>query len=353
MESKRMIMVRMVLSRGFFILMLLTTGIWYILGLTGSFSPPAMTVVFFALFAAGAVLLFYLLYRHGKPVTDHFLFRCCAAGFVILLTLQLAAASYLEMTTSWDPGGVLTSAKECVENRAIITHTNYFSRFQNNTGLLTIEVLYFFVLDFFNIPIGMYTASLLNIVFTDIAILFMVLFIRKTWDNNRALLYMVISVFFMPNFLYIPVMYTDTMSMVFITLPLYLFSCYLRQERRKIRIIQLAAISLLLCAGTKVKGSVAILLVALSVYLIINRSWRRWLAALLLLVIPFTLASVGFDWSMRAVKVIRADEDIYRFPVEYWVYMGLMMKADLTMRTSNIYMACRTMRQGKKPDGQA
>lgn len=319
--------IQRILLVGFYALTALTTGVWYITGIFSIRTPLLETLLFLLLAVLTAGILFFFANRLKDRLSQKTFIGMTVLCFAALILLQLAAAYVLEQGPAWDPGGVFISAKECVEQSAIITHTNYFSRFPNNTGLLFIEVLYFFLLRAVGIPITMFAASLLNVLFIDLAILFLFLFVRKVWGNRVAMLYLLMSLFFMPNVLYVPVVYTDTMSMVFVTLALYLFACYLKGResgaRLRTQILQLLAISFVLTAGTKVKGSVVILFVAFIVYLMCTVSFKKWIPALLVLLLPFFLLSAGFDAGMRSVNVIREDERQFRFPTEYWIYMGL------------------------------
>lgn len=310
--------------RGFFVLATAITGVFFVIGILDALLPQHLTTGWYALpLLALLVLLCCFIGRRGCTVSGRQLLILSAVGFTLIFALQLAAASVFEQEPAWDPGGVFVSAKEYVERGKIITHEHYFDRFTNNCGLLAVEVLFFKVFQYTGIPITLYTASLVNILFTDAALLFMLLFVRKVWGNKKALVYMVLTVCFIPYVLYVPVMYTDTMSMVFVTLPLYLFACMLRQPSWKLRLLQLFSISLLLLCGTKIKGSVGILLVALVFYMLLRFKLRRFLAALLVVLIPFLGLSLGFDAVMKRTGVITEHQEEFQFPSEYWIYMGL------------------------------
>lgn len=327
-----MAMLQKVTARGFFLLALVTTGVFFLLGAVDALLPQHLYTGWYALpLLAVLALLVYLLGRCGRTVSGKQLLIVSVTAFVLLIALQLVSADVFLQEPAWDPGGVFISAKEYVEQGKIITHEHYFDRFPNNCGLLAFEVLLFKMFRILGIPITMYAASLVNLLFTDVALLFMLLFVRKVWGNKKALLFVILSFCFTPFILYIPVVYSDTMSMVFITLPLYLFACMLKQHSWKLRLVQLLSISVLLLCGTKIKGSVGILLVALLFYLLTRWKLQRFLAALLVVLIPFAGLSYAFDAVMKRTGVVTSRQDEFRFPSEYWVYMGLQGKGGFLM----------------------
>ncbi len=316
--------VRGILTKLFFALCLLILGSCYIIGMVYSGSPRWLTALFGSFFAAIGLLLGFLIVKYGKKLSDKKLLVFALSAFAVLVAFQFLAIYYLSVEPSWDFGGVYVSAREYVEHGRIITHEHYFERFYNNTGLLAIEIIYFKLLTFLGIPIQYFHGSFLNMLFIDAAIAFMLLFVRKLWGNSRALLFLIISLGFTPYILYAPIYYSDSMTMLFISLPLYLFVCCIKQEKAWIKALQLIFASLLLSMGTKTKGTVIILLVAMLFYIIFNFGIKKIIAAFLLLLIPFAGFSFAFDYAMQAKGIIKEENmDAIEFPMEYWLYMGL------------------------------
>ncbi len=316
---------RAFLTKAFFAVCLLTLGSFYIIGMI-NMTPSRgwLAAIFGVAFAALGLLIGFLIHRNADKITNRKLIILSAVAAVMLVFLQVMTIYYLSVEPSWDFGGVFVSAREYVERGRIITHEHYFERFSNNTGILAIEIVFFKLLNLLGIPVQYYHGSFLNILFIDAAVLFMLLFVRKVWGNARALMFLIIAFCFTPYILYAPIYYTDSISMIFISLPLYLFACALKCGKTWQKIVLLVSISLLLSMGTKTKGTVAILLVALLIYIIFNFDIKKIIASILLLVIPFLGFSLTFDYAIEAKGIIKKENiEQIKFPPEYWLYMGL------------------------------
>ena len=135
--------------------------------------------------------------------------------------------------------------------------------------------------------------------------------------------------FFSPFYLYIPIFYTDTLSMPFLAaVPLMVDSCCENKEtentsglRGKILPIMLG---ILLFIGSAIKGSLLILLIAVSIYTILRLNWKRWLPVLSCVFLGFILSS--FMWSTFVFDtgiVTRESSYEHKFPPQHWVMMGM------------------------------
>lgn len=351
-QSLRAEKVKSNLTASFFVLAVATTGVLFAIGIVTCYTPLQDTIPAFVLCAAAAAGLYCLVQRFGELFTSKRLFLFAAVLFAVLILLQLRLGYSLQVNPSWDPGGVYISAKEYVLRGKIITHEHYFDRFSNNTGLFSIEVLYFKLLSMLGLDIVPYQGTVLNLVITDAAIFFMFLFVRKVWGNQKAAVYLIISFFFTPYILYMPILYSDTVSMLFITLACYLFACVCHQKKRWVQAVLLVLISLVLAFGTKVKGSVAILLVALLLYVIFNFGVKRMLVTGLLLLLPFFIYSNVHEIAMEKLHVYTADKEIYEFPLEYWFYLGIDTPGGFSDPIFQEVYAQKTL-EGKKETARA
>lgn len=269
----------------------------------------------------------YFTEKYSEKITDRILFRICFGAAVVLAVSQLAAGYLLAVNPGWDFGGVYLSACDYVTHGRIITHEHYFERFSNNTGLLMWEIILFRFLKLLGIESSvLYGAAgiAMNIFAIDLSILFTVLFARRTWGNARAVLTLFLCVLFTPFVLYSPIFYTDSMSLPFTAIPLYLFSCGVQAEKPAVRLPLWVATGLLLAFGTKVKGNIAILLVAFCLYAAFNFGWKRFVAFLLAAWLPFFGFSALFDSQVKRMGLIHEKNlEQIQFPTEYWFYMGL------------------------------
>lgn len=313
-----------VLTKLFFTVALLTLGACYVIAIVTCAAMQAMTALFTVIFAGLAAGIAYLIHRYKLMITDRKLYAFTGVYLLVSIAFQVLTVYYLSVEPTWDFGGIFISAREYVERGSIITHEHYFERFYNNAGLLAIEILYFKLFSLLGIPVDVTQGHALNVLFINAAIVFMMLFVRKMWGNDRALFYLVNSLGFTPYILYAPIFYSDTMTMLFISLPLYLFACFLKGKKRGMRAAQLVAISLILSLGYKTKGTVLILMIAMLAYIVVNFEIKRIIASVLLLILPFSAFYVAFDYAMEAKRIVKTEYlDEIEFPMEYWLYMGL------------------------------
>lgn len=311
------------LTATFFLLAVAIAGVLFAIGILTVTTPLWLTIPAFLFVAGGAAMLCCFVLKYQQAITAKRLFIFAGLAFAVLMAVQLRLSYSLQVVPSWDPGGVYISAREYVTRGKIITHVHYFDRFSNNTGLLCIEILYFKALTLLGLEIVPFHGTVLNIFITDAAIFFMFLFVRRIWGNPKAAVYLMISFFFTPYILYMPILYSDTVSMLFVALACYLFACFLQEKRRCRQALLLVLISLDLSFGTKVKGTVAILLVALLLYAAFHFGFKRILAVVLLLIIPFVAYSAVHEYAMEKLHVYTQDRETYKFPLEYWFYLGI------------------------------
>lgn len=316
-------------ARGFFLLAVLTTGIFYLVGVAAAFAPELHTGLYLLPFLAVFALLCFAFVRRGCEISDEVLLLASVIVFILLAVLQYFCAQVFQQVPSGDSGEVFTAAKEYAEQGRIVTNIYYFDRSPGDSGLFTVLALLFSVLHAAGIPITMSAATLLNLVFIDAALLFMLLFVRRVWGNKKALLYLIMTFLFTPYILYVPIVYTDTVGMLFVTAALYLFACLLKQKGRGFRVLQLVALSLLLGFGTVMNGSAVLVLIAMIVYLALRLRIRRFLAVLLVLAVPYAGFLLGFDTLMLKTGVITYERAEHRIPPEFQIYTGLRQEEDL------------------------
>lgn len=316
-------------ARTLFLLAVITAGVFYLIGIAAAFAPGLYTGLLWLSFLIIFAVLCFAIGRRSCEISNELLILISFIAFILLLVLQFFCVQVFVQEPSGDYGDVFLAAKEYAGQGRILTNVHYFDRSPEDCGLFVILALFFLVLNFLGIPITASAAALLNMVFIDAALLFMLLFVRKIWRNKKALIFTVMSLFFTPYILYVPLLYTDTVSMLFVTSSLYLFACLLKQRSRGFRVLQMVSVALLLGFGTAIKSGVLAVLVALLIYLALRLRIQRFLAVLLAFVIPFAGFLLGFDTLMKKEGIITPAQNEYRLPPEFRIYTGLQKDEDL------------------------
>ena len=259
-------------------------------------------------------------------ISNKLLVRTACVLLPLNLMLQIAAAYFLAVYPAWDFGAVFLSAYEFVTKGEFLSYPVYFYRYPHNRGSLLL--LY----TLFQIPhrLGLRTLDRFlawgigfNLAAIQLANLLMLLFCKKTWGNRVALLYLYASVFFLPNILYGAIVYTDTLSMPFVAAVLLLFCLYLRSDTRPRRIFCLLLLSLVSFWGIQIKATVGIVLIAILLYALFSFPFRRFLAVLLLTLLPFLPLQLGHRQALTPFHFSQEAQHDYQYPAEYWLYVGL------------------------------
>lgn len=316
-------------ARTLFLLAVMTAGVFYLIGIAAAFAPELYTGLLLLAFLIIFAVLCYTIGRRSCEISNELLLLVSFIVFILLLVLQFFCMQVFVQVPSGDYGDVFLAAKEYAGQGRILTNVHYFDRSPEDCGLFVILALFFSVLNFFGIPITASAVDLLNMVFIDAALVFMLLFVRKVWGNKKALIFMVISLLFTPYILYVPLVSAGTVSMLFVTSSLYLFACLLKQRSRGFRVLQMVSVALLLGFGTVIKSSVAAVFIALLIYLALRLRIQRFLAVLLAFVIPFAGFLLGFDTLMKKAGIITPAQNEYRLPPEFRIYTGLQKDEDL------------------------
>lgn len=311
--------------RGFYILCLLVSVPVYTSGIIGLRKDLKMAFAFL-FFAAAGIVIGYILNKKEDIITNKKFICMIIAAVIISASLQGISAYFLAVEPTWDYGIIFKSAYEYVTTDSIQTYTTYFDRYQNNAGIFFLISRYFKLLYGLGITqqVGLLAAGMvLNIVFMQISTVFMALFCRNTFGTKAAVLYLIISTFFMPYIGYAPIFYTDTLSMPFAALALYFFSMCIKSLAISKQVLWGIGISFSLFIGYIIKGSTIIILIAMLIYMLFKLNIKRLGLIMVSVIVPLFLLSMVFSTVVRSVGIIHDDEKKHQYPAEYWIYLGL------------------------------
>ena len=219
--------------------------------------------------------VFYYLYKKNnksflerKPKkTDYFLV------VTIIFFIQFILAKFTYARYGWDCGKVISDVYGLINSGKF--EFLYYAQYPNNIGIFiiiknVIEIAKYFV-DVQIIYNCFLSAMIFNIIMVDIASIFTFLTIKKVIGNKSAYLSLI---FIFPLMLfspYINIPYTDTISMVFPIIILYLYICIkeLPKERIKKYILSFL-LGMLMLIGIFIKPTVIIMPIAIIIIGILN-----------------------------------------------------------------------------------
>lgn len=228
------------------------------------------------------------------------------------LVLQLGVVFLFQVHPSWDFGVVVRNASLLASGKPI---SSYFIHYPNN---LLIVILLALVGKITVPSLAVYlTFSMLATTASEYLIYLIAV---KLFGRTTGLFCLAASVGFIPYFFYAPIVYTDTLSLLFLLLPLYVL--IQRDGTFQESSIAVTAASVILALGVLLKGLLIIFVIAFSLTLLIILSNRKKVY-FLLPVICLILVSFLFNESIFSSGVLHREQvQRFSFPVTHWLLMG-------------------------------
>jgi 4-amino-4-deoxy-L-arabinose transferase and related glycosyltransferases of PMT family len=241
----------------------------------------------------------------ARPVTVPVLL---AIGLVI----QLGVVLLFRVFPSWDFGTVVRNATLLATGKPI---SSYFIYYPNNMLIVILLAL------IGKITVPSLAAYLIFSILATAASDYLIYQIAvRLCGKTAGLFCLTASVAFIPYFLDAPIVYTDTLSLPFLLVPLYLM--IRRDGTFRESFIAVTAASVILALGVLLKGLLIIFVIAFSLTLLIILSNRKKLY----FVLPFLclfLVSFLFNESIFISGVLHQEQvQRFSFPVTHWLLMG-------------------------------
>lgn len=243
--------------------------------------------------------------------------------FIILIILQLIIAILFVVTPSWDFGWVFNHALADIESGQSIFTSIYLNQFGNNLGITLL--LKYFYLPFYLLGINHYLVLgiLLNIVLIDLGLIYLYKLLTISVKKNYTNLFLFMIITFTPFICYVPIFYTDTISLPFGIMSIYYLYKFCYTEQKKKRDIILSG--LLLGIGSILKVTVLIVYVAILVWIFLREKTeqKRYIVkVIVLLTVSVLVPLLSFKIYTNA-NLSKKMLDKYQIPTTHWIMMGL------------------------------
>src|SRR5574344_547546 len=227
------------------------------------------------LFAFIILLLLFLIYKFindkFKNITYKREILFIIIFFIIVTIIQFVVIKELNVDPGWDYGVVFNNAYNYVltGSRSRAVYIEYFQYFPNNIFLFVMLLVFIKLV----LLIGLtdtQAAIIMNIIFIDAALLILCLVCRKKFNKKNAIFTMLITLFFLPIFLYTPIFYSYTLSMFIGILFVYLFTFINKDKISLKNILLFIIIGVLAFIGKSLKITSLIVFIALFFDLFLN-----------------------------------------------------------------------------------
>ncbi len=305
------------------------TMLWVFYAALRGISQPIQNVfVVSCLLCAFFVLLYRFVLRRADALPTRGM-HLIVAGLLGLFTVIATVFGCLTMTYPVSDLAVLCEAVTYwVANGNILPYSGYFTVCANTLGNCIWLYFIFKPLSYFGLFMGSDAAECIAI-FANVLMMSAALFFtyriatRVLVRQGQQLLFLLLTLSFAPYYLWAHRYYSDTLSMPFVPLAIWL---YLRASETKSRTAQLgyaAAIGVCLWVGYFIKGSALIALPALLIFAFFTQHWKTALRICLPMVLCTCVCFAGWNfYRYRNSWIDYQDETYNHYPATMWLMYG-------------------------------
>ena len=274
--------------------------------------------------------LYKLIVKVFKQVSDKAKKRLVIATFAFIAAILIALLLVLDVPLAWDYQVIYTHAQE----KALTGHMSniypeYLQYFPNNICLYLIEVILFRITKMFGSTNFILAAEIFNGLLIYLSIVFTYLFCKRKMSDEKAYFSLVVTCSFAPLFLYLPVFYSDTFSIVCVPLLLYISSFIdMKKKRKKAErkkqiinnILLMILVSLVAFGGLKIKMTIIFVVIGIFADFFIKYGIKKTCEfASIFIVIYFVFSGILNHLTYNHYYV----NDYGKIPISHWIMMGL------------------------------
>ncbi len=235
----------------------------------------------------------------------------------LFLILTILSVKYFRVEYNWDFKYIMETAKQLYETNST-ENLYYYKMYPNN--ILTTAIAYIGMV-IFRGEIGAY---IINILFIFGAAVFTVLCARKIGQEKMGTNVATLLVMFCPLYLYAPIVYSDTLSVMFPVMTLYFW--LLAKENIKKSSIKKSILFVILMTiaafiGFLIKAPSAIVLIAICIDWIF--SFDKKIKYLLIVAILFIVFNSIYNFLSTTFIIKDEKKNNTVIPYTHWVMMGM------------------------------
>jgi 4-amino-4-deoxy-L-arabinose transferase-like glycosyltransferase len=277
------------------------------------------------------IILWIILYHfiHKKYLKVSLKSEIIIVTFIMLIVLfvQYLIVKELSVNPSWDFGVVFKNAENFVlyGNRLDENlYFGYFEFFPNNIMFFVILTIFMKIGMLFGIS-TLHCAIIMNIFFIDLAIMALYVCVRKWFGKDNALFALILCFFFTPLFLYTPIFYTDTISLLFGIFLIFLYGYIKDSAKLSIKnIILYLLFGIFFFISLTIKMTLAFIVGAILFDAIIRKKLLHSISF-----IAFTLIAYACCFTLYNTLIV--NNSAYNFnnahcgkiPYTHWIMMGI------------------------------
>ena len=261
--------------------------------------------------------------------------------FLIIIGIQVLVILNFRAGPAWDFGVIYENARNFAlhgDRGFIDYYYEYFSLYPNNIMMFILLVPIIKIGSLFGV---FYTLPCIvsNVILIDLSILFLYLYLRKKTNIKTAIFGIIVIMCFTPIYLYSSIFYTDTFSMPFAILMLYL-STFIPKEYKndKKNILLLILFGIIFFIGYKLKATLIFFVFALILVKLLNTGIKKSYKQLIWIFGTFLVSTLIFNVAIVNNKKLdfKANNNWGSIPVTHWIMMGIE-NPDVSNKDRNAY----------------
>lgn len=254
--------------------------------------------------------------------------RVIAGIVMIVMTIGLVVS----IGHTWDWGAIIGYTYQYFTD-SVIKKPSYFAQYPNNMAWFSMLCV---VGRIFKLVRPGFSAAELQILTSGIAFMLIQVSISfiyraalRLWSRKKSFFVGIMTLLFLPFYLYAQYLYTDVPPLFCVSVVLYLFVRFLKADTEKQKVLFFILIGAVLAVSTLIKVTSVILLVAIVIALALSElKAKSFFALSLSAVVAFSC--IFFPANKICKTYVRnvidiSDEmlDRYEFPFTHWIMMGL------------------------------
>lgn len=254
---------------------------------------------------------------------------------IAIFIMQIIIAKLTYGNNGWDCGIILYNARALLQGKPF--NTVYFSQYPNNIGILLVEKYILIIAKLFNEiteSYAFFVMIIFNIIMVDIAGIFTFLTCKKVLGIKKAYFSLIFILPLIALSPYIIIPYTDTITMVFPIIMLYVYIEIKENASNSTKRNLLIFIeSMLLVIGTLIKPTVIILMIAIVIIEILNlkkhttsANIKNGIIVVILIILGCSLPYGGYSYLKdKTVGSLITEEEYNKnsIPFTHFLMMGM------------------------------
>ena len=248
----------------------------------------------------------------SKKVTNVLL----GVGLAIFLILEIISLIFFKVKYNWDFKWLMETAEQIARDGKS-EYLYYFVTYPHNLASLLLVTSAIKI--FFGNVLGAYILNILGIFLSAV---FAVLAARKIGGNKLALNTLIFLLICSPIYLYTPIVYTDTLSILFPTLTLYLWTLMKdNKENKKNWYILCIIITVVNVIAWCIKPTAAIIYVAIIIEMILSN--KKMIKTLIISLLVFISVLKIYDFTTRKLILKEEAKNDIECPSMHYIMIGL------------------------------